>query len=88
MMSSVAVDPELYMETAFGALFALAAVVITVAEVERVVPRSIFDQQTGNTGMVAPSKFSFNVGTGTQAVVKLSLSVHALVPEVPQTVLM
>ena len=88
MMSSVAVDPALYMDTALGALFELAAIVVTVAEVERVVPRSIFDQQTGNAGMDTPSKFSFKIVTATQAVVKLSLSVHALVPEVPQTVLM
>ena len=89
MMSSVAVDPELYMDTAFGALYTLvvALMVINEAVVDIVDPLNILDQQVGREGIVVASKFSVIEVTATQAVAKLGALLHELLV-VPQTLLM
>ena len=89
MMSSVAVDPELYMDTAFGALYTLAValMVINEAVADIVDPLNILDQQVGREGRVVASKFSVIEVTETQAVAKLGAPIHELFG-VPQILLM
>ena len=82
MISSapVVAELELYISTEFIGEFALKSVTPTLANVLKVGPLNILDQQLGNKFKAVASKFSSNVAIETQDVRKEN-ELQALKPE-------